>query len=108
MTSLAEGVIKHLTVSRSIKRQFRKLSKVISTPTAVDLLVLMPPTRPLDTFARALQVDGERSAAKVTALGDIRTRRPGHPLHHRGADHGASQPVSRTPLAPELAPARGR
>ena len=69
MTSLAEGVIKHLTVSGSIKRQFRKLREVISSPTAVDVLILMPPRRPLDALACALQVDSERSAGKVTALG---------------------------------------
>ena len=69
MTSLAEGVIKNRTICRSIKRQFRKLGEVVSGPTAIDVLVLIPPPRPLDGFARASQVDSERSASKFKALG---------------------------------------
>jgi hypothetical protein len=95
MTSLADGVIKDLTVFRSIKRQFRKVSKV-STPTAVDLLALMPPTRPLDTFARALQVDSERSAAKVTAL---RTSVHGNPATRCIAGEPTTEHLN---LSPEL------
>jgi hypothetical protein len=68
MTSLAEGVIKSLTVCHSIKRQLWELREVRSSPTAVDVVVLVPPMRPLNAFAGALQVDSERSAGKVTAL----------------------------------------
>ena len=68
MTSLAEGVVKSVTVCHSIKGKIWELREVRSGPTAVDVLVLLPPVRPLNAFAGGLQVDSESSAGKVTAL----------------------------------------